>query len=236
MEKIVVENISFSFENNKILNNISFTLDKGDILSLLGQSGCGKTTILQICAKLLKQSKGTINNSFIKSSFVFQEHRLLPWQNVIENISLSLKDSDFTKKEIIQKSQKMALTLGLNKNDFEKYPKNLSGGMKSRVSFARALVTQPSLLFLDEPFSALDIGLKKEIYKILIDKVENKELGILFITHDLMESVQLSNQVLILKQDANGSKITNRYNFDIKFNKRDDEFIYSNMIKLSSNF
>ena len=236
MEKIIVDKISHNFKDKKVLDNISFTLNKGKIISILGASGCGKTTILHICANLLKQTDGIVKNEFKKSSFVFQEARLLPWQNMIENISLPLKEINFTKQEIKEKSQKMALLLGLKKEDFNKYPKDLSGGMKQRVSFARALVVEPSLLFLDEPFSALDIGLKKELYKILLDKVKKDGLSILFITHDLMESVLLSDEVLVIKADNNGSKITNRYKFDLEFSKRDNEFVYKNMLSLADEF
>ncbi len=234
--KIEIQNISHSFNNTKILDDISFILNQRQIISILGSSGCGKTTILQICANLLEQTKGDINNSFLSSSFVFQEPRLLPWQNTIENISLPLKDLNFSQKEIDTKSKNIALQLGLNEKDFLKYPKDLSGGMKQRVNLARALVTEPSLLFLDEPFSALDIGLKKELYEILITQVKEKNLSILFITHDLMESVKLSDEVLILKYYKTGSKIINRYNFDIEFDKRDNEFIYTNMLELADNF
>ncbi|MEA1955565.1 MAG: ATP-binding cassette domain-containing protein [Campylobacterota bacterium] len=237
MEKIVVKNISHSFDGViNVINSINFTLNKGEIISILGASGCGKTTTLQICANLLKQTDGEIENSFKKSSFVFQEARLLPWQTVIDNISLPLKDTNLTKNEIIKKSEAMALMFGLKEEDFNKFPKDLSGGMKQRVSFARALVLEPSLLFLDEPFSALDIGLKKELYSILIKKVQKKELGILFITHDLMESVVLSNEILVMKKKANTSTITNRYKFDLEFDKRDNEFIYKNMLKLADEF
>ena len=236
IEVLKVENISHSFKSAKILDDISFKLNKGEIKSILGSSGCGKTTILHICAELLNQSNGTINNSFKKSSFLFQEPRLLPWQNVIDNISLPLKETSLTKEMITEKAKDIALKLGLKENDFLKYPKDLSGGMKQRVSFARALIVEPSLLFLDEPFSALDIGLKKELYDILIQKVQIKELGVLFITHDIMEAVKLSDEVMILKSDKNGSNIINKYNFNTKFDKRDNQFIYSNMLKLADNF
>jgi len=236
IEVLKVENISHKFNDIKILNDISFEINKGEIKSILGSSGCGKTTILHICAELLNQSNGTINNSFTKSSFLFQEPRLLPWQNVIDNISLPLKETSLTKEMITEKAKDIALKLGLKKNDFLKYPKDLSGGMKQRVSFARALIVEPSLLFLDEPFSALDIGLKKELYDILIQKVQIKELSVLFITHDIMEAVKLSDEVMILKSDKNGSNIINKYNFNTKFDKRDNQFIYSNMLKLADNF
>ncbi|MEA2099813.1 MAG: ATP-binding cassette domain-containing protein [Campylobacterota bacterium] len=237
MEKIVVDGISHSFDGEKnIVNEISFTLEKGKIISILGASGSGKTTILQICAKLLKQTDGTVNNSFKKSSFVFQEPRLLPWQNVIDNISLALKETSLSKKEIQDKAQKIALLFGLHEDDFKKYPKDLSGGMKQRVSFARALVVEPSLLFLDEPFSALDIGLKKELYNILLVQVQKGNLGVLFITHDLMESVVLSNEILVIKPKPNGSEITSRYKFDLDFQKRDNEFVFGNMLLLGDEF
>jgi len=237
MEKITLKDISHSFTKNRpILKDINFTLQRGEIKALLGESGCGKTTILHICADLLQPKSGVVTNSFKNSSFVFQEPRLLPWFNVIENIALVLKEKGLSKEKINQKAQKIALRLGLKEEDFAKYPKDLSGGMKQRVSFARALVTQPSLLLLDEPFSALDIGLKKELYEILLNEVKQKKLSILFITHDLIEAVTLSDEVLMIKKAKDGSQITNRYSFNLAYNKRDDAFIYKNMLLLAKEF
>ncbi len=237
MEKIIVDKISHSFDGTTmIFSNVSFTFHKGSIVSILGASGSGKTTILQICAEILKQTEGKVQNSFKKSSFVFQESRLLPWQNVIENISLVLKDTLLSKKEIIKKSQEIALLFGLNEEDFKKYPKDLSGGMKQRVSFARALVVEPTLLFLDEPFSGLDIKLKEELYTILLKKVNKGDLGIIFITHDIMESVILSDEVLIIKIGSQGSTITDRHRFNLKYEQRDNEFVYQNMLMLADRF
>ncbi|QFR49978.1 ATP-binding cassette domain-containing protein [Sulfurimonas lithotrophica] len=230
MEKLEVKNLNHHFGFTEILQNINFTLDKGQVLSIVGPSGGGKTTLMHLCADLLDVEEGSVENTFVSSSFAFQEARLLPWKNVIDNIALGLLAKGESKKEAILKSKEIALKFGLEEDDFEKFPKDLSGGMKQRVSFARALVTKPSLLFLDEPFSALDIGLKQELQTHLIEEVNENNLSILFITHDIMEAIRLSDRILLLKADP--GHIVKEFDYIIKQDKRDDEFVYNETAKI----
>mgnify|MGYP005994530923 FL=1 len=230
MEKLVVDKVNHYFGFTEILNDINFTLNKGEVLSIVGPSGGGKTTLLHLCAGLLDVEEGTITNSFITSSFAFQESRLLPWKNVIDNIALGLLANGVKKAEAIKLSQEVALKFGLEEDDFEKFPKDLSGGMKQRVSFARALVVKPSLLFLDEPFSALDIGLKKELQTHLLNEVKENNLTILFITHDLMEAIRLSDKILLLEADP--GHIVKEFEFNVDIQERDDVFVYNETAKI----
>ena len=225
MERLEVKSLNHHFGFTEILRNINFTLEKGEVLSIVGPSGGGKTTLLHLCADLLDVEDGSVTNTFLSSSFAFQEARLLPWKNVIDNISLGLLANGVKKSEAIKLSQKIALRFGLDEEDFDKFPKDLSGGMKQRVSFARALVVKPSLLFLDEPFSALDIGLKKELQSVLIEMISKKEISVLFITHDLMEAIRLSDKMLLLKADP--GHIVKKFRFDRPQDRRDDEYVYS---------
>ncbi|MCT7467789.1 ABC transporter ATP-binding protein [Aliarcobacter cryaerophilus] len=226
IEELIVENVNFSFGFKEILKDINFTLKKGEVVSIVGPSGGGKTTLLHLCSKLLKLDTGRIKNSFLSSTFTFQEPRLLPWKNVIDNISLALKAKGEKTNIAEQKAKDIAILFGLQESDFSKFPKDLSGGMKQRVSFARALVVNPSLLFLDEPFSALDIGLKKELQNLLIENIENNNLSILFITHDLMEAIKLSDKIIVLKAQPIGH-IKKIFTINESREKRDDEFVYS---------
>lgn len=231
LEELILENVSFSFGFKKILKDISFKLKKGEVVSIVGPSGGGKTTLLHLCAKLLILEEGRIKNSFKSSSFAFQESRLLPWKNVLDNISLGLKANGIKNDERIKLAKDIALKFGLNEDDFYKFPKDLSGGMKQRVSFARALVVNPSLLFLDEPFSALDIGLKKELQNLLIKNIEEKNLSVLFITHDLMEAIKLSDEIIVLKAKPVGH-IKKIFKIDEKRILRDDEFVYNKTVQI----
>lgn len=234
LEELIVQKVSHSFGFDDILKDINFKLEKGKVLSIVGPSGGGKTTLMHLCARLLDLEEGEIKNSFKSSSYAFQEARLLPWKNVIENISLGLKAQGVGKEKREDDSKKIALKFGLDEEDFEKFPKDLSGGMKQRVSFARAMVIKPSLLFLDEPFSALDIGLKKELQSLLIKTIKEENLSVLFITHDLMEAIKLSNEVLLLKAEPVGH-IVQTFKYDLSQELRDDKFVYDETVKLLSN-
>lgn len=230
MARLRVENLTFSFGYKTVLEDISFEIDEGEVVSVVGPSGGGKTTLLRLCANLLDRQEGKIENSFKTQAIAFQDPRLLPWKNVIDNIAFGLKAQGVSKNEQIKRAKEIALKFDLEEEDFDKFPKELSGGMSQRVSFARALVTKPELLFLDEPFSALDIGLKRELQNHVIELVEKKESTIFFITHDIMEAIRLSDRILLLEPDP--GRIVKTFTFDVPQSKRDDAYVYNETAKL----
>ncbi|HRF57208.1 MAG TPA: ATP-binding cassette domain-containing protein [Campylobacterales bacterium] len=224
MAKLEIKELNFYFGFTQILNNINFSLNMGEIVGIVGPSGGGKTTLLKLCGGLLDVAEGEINNDFRNSSYAFQDARLLPWKTTIENIMLPIT-AKTTHKEAYQKACEIALKVGLCPKDFIKYPKDLSGGMKQRVNFARAFINTPELLFLDEPFSALDIGLKRELQDFVLQKCAENKTSVLFITHDLMEAIRLSDKILLLKSDP--GEILKSYEIKEAKEKRDDEFVFT---------
>lgn len=231
MARLEVRDLNFYFGFTQILSEINFELHRGEIISIVGPSGGGKTTLLRLCGGLLDVTEGEIKNSFKTSAFAFQDARLLPWKTTIENIMLPIIAKEGF-KESYKKASQIAIKFGLEEKDFEKYPKDLSGGMRQRVNFARALVTKPELLFLDEPFSALDIGLKKELQDFVLQNSLEHNMAVLFITHDIMEAIRLSDKILLLKSDP--GEIIKNYEINQPKSSRDNEFVFSQTKKFLS--
>lgn len=193
----------------RALDDISIFIDTSKRNVLIGESGCGKSTLLRAIANLIPIDSGVISKDKLKTSFVFQNPRLLPWLNVFENIAFSMKDKiDY---ENIDKWIEI-MDLG----DFKKaYPSELSGGMKARVNLARAFVYPNNFLLMDEPFASLDQIKKEKLEDELLSYTKIANTGFLFVSHDLNEALNIGEIIYIMKDGKIISKIDlGKENFD----------------------
>lgn len=225
-----VSGVSHAFGLTDVLDNINLKVNAGQVIALVGPSGCGKTTLLHLCAGLTELLEGKITNSFNTTAFMFQQPRLLPWKNTLDNIAIGLKAKRVTRRQREHSARELGLRMGLVEEDFDKYPHELSGGMQQRAALARALVLKPDLLLLDEPFSALDIGLKSELYGLLVEQLVQQQAAVLMITHDLMEATRLSDTILLM--EAGPGRIVRRFPLDQPLPERDDAWVYKTTAEL----
>ena len=208
--KVLIEHISKTYRDRKgetiaALNDINLLVQENEFLVVVGPSGCGKSTLLNIIAGLLAPTSGQVvfegagGNDQPQTAVVFQEFALFPWRTVFKNIVYGLEERKVTKAEQSAVAQKYIRMVGLQGFE-QKYPHQLSGGMKQRVSIARALANDPMLLLMDEPFSALDAQTRTLMQYELSRIWEETRKSFLYITHNIQEAVFLGDRVVILSR------------------------------------
>ena len=209
MEPLVrLTGVAKRFPNGTLaLDRVDLAIAAGGFVSLLGPSGCGKSTILRIVAGLVQPSSGGIDwpglpevarlGAHPEIGFVFQEPTLMPWASVADNIRLPLKVAGVARAEAETRVAEAIAMVGLE-GFARSYPRELSGGMKMRVSIARALVTRPKLLLMDEPFAALDEITRFKLNNDLLQLWQRFGWTVIFVTHSVFESVYLSNRILVM--------------------------------------
>ncbi len=201
------KNVSFKYDIDDftMLENLSFQVKDHSFVSIIGTSGCGKSTIFRLISKLEKEGSGEIliNSKNIRemtnySAYMPQKDLLFPWRTIEQNVGIPLEIKKVKKGEILRQTDEILRDMGLF--DYRKsYPKELSGGMKQRVSFARTILTGSEMLLLDEPFSALDSLTRIELQEWLLKEWQKRKNTIIFVTHDVEEAIFLSEKIFIIK-------------------------------------
>jgi NitT/TauT family transport system ATP-binding protein len=203
--EIAFERVSKRYRNAAVaLEGVSLTVERGEFVTLIGPSGCGKSTLLKLASGLSPVSEGKVQvngmtpaNARQLMSFIFQDATLLPWRTVEQNVGLELELEHSAKPERDKRVAKMLDLVGLAAVA-QRYPRQLSGGMKMRVSIARALVTRPRILLMDEPFAALDEISRDRLNEELLRFHEEQKWTVLFVTHSVAEAVFLSSRIVVL--------------------------------------
>jgi NitT/TauT family transport system ATP-binding protein len=203
--EIVLRGVCKRFKGVAVaLENVSLTVERGEFVTFLGPSGCGKSTLLKLVAGLSTLSEGSIEvngmtpeNARELMSFIFQDATLLPWRTVEENVGLGL-ELEHAARDLRQERVAQMLELVQLGNVARRYPRQLSGGMKMRVSIARALVSRPRILLMDEPFAALDEMTRDRMNEELLRLYAEQKWTVLFVTHSVAEAVFLSSRIVIL--------------------------------------
>ena len=234
MEILNIKNLRKIYHTKKdeilAVDDFSFSLNEGDFVSIVGPSGCGKSTILSILCNLMDYSDGKIsflNNS--KIGYMLQEDSLFDFRTILNNCLIGLEIN----KELNDKNKEYVLKLlkdyGLDKFK-DKYPENLSGGMRQRVALIRTLATKPDILLLDEPFSALDYQTRLMVSDDVYNIIKKEKKSAIMVTHDIAEAVSMSDKVIVLTNRP--SKIKNIYNIELEnkknpiSNRKDPKFNY----------
>ena len=205
LPEIELDGVTKRYRNTAIaLEDISLTVERGEFLTFLGPSGCGKSTLLKLISGLSPVSAGTVRvsgmtpeNAREMMSFIFQDATLLPWRTVEQNVGLGL-ELEYSARELRKQRVAQMLALVSLGNVAQRYPRQLSGGMKMRVSIARALVSRPRILLLDEPFAALDEMTRDRLNEELLRLYAEQKWTVLFVTHSVAEAVFLSSRIVIL--------------------------------------
>lgn len=208
MNVLKLDNIYKSFGEKDVLNGISFSVDKGEIIGLLGVSGSGKSTIFNIISGNLLPNQGKV---FIKGeqttgetghvSYMLQKDLLFDHMKVIDNAALPFRIKGVSKNEARKEASSYFKEFGLENQD-NKYPRELSGGMRQRVALLRTYLNKEPLILLDEPFSALDQLTKNKLHTWFLDIIKKYDMTGIFISHDIDEAIYLSDRILILKTDG----------------------------------
>ena len=210
-DELVIDDINFSYDALTIFRNFHIDVKPGEFLSIIGPSGCGKTTLLNLLSGFMKPDKGQVllrNKSMTPEDphlgYVFQSPTLFPWLSAIENVKFGLKMSGkLNDVEQTDKAKHYLQLVGLS--GFEDYlPAKLSGGMQQRVSLARSLALEPRLLLMDEPFAALDAITREIMNDELLKLWDTLGQTVVFITHDIDESIYLSDRILVLSKPPGG--------------------------------
>jgi nitrate/nitrite transport system ATP-binding protein len=212
-----VEKLAKAYQADKpVFADVSFAIDKGEFVCIIGHSGCGKTTILNVLAGLDAATSGhcfmdgrEIAGPSLERGVVFQSHALMPWLTVRQNIAFAVKSRwpDWGRNEVNQHVEKFVALVGLSPA-IDKKPSQLSGGMKQRVGIARAFAIQPKMLLLDEPFGALDALTRGTIQDELMGIVRETQQTVFMITHDVDEAILLADRILLM---SNGNEGPNGY-------------------------
>ena len=240
---IVGENISKFFPKKDkqkllVLDNLNISLYPGEIVALVGKSGSGKSTLLRILSGLVKPTTGRVmwqdqevNEPFFGLSMVFQDFALLPWLTVLQNVELGLEAQGVAAKECRERALKVIDMVGMD--GFESaYPKELSGGMCQRVGIARALVVDPEIMLMDEPFSALDVltaeNLRSDLVTLWMEKKTNIK-NILLVTHNIEEAVSFANRILIFS--SNPGAIRAEIKVDLPYPRQADSAVFHSVVE-----
>jgi len=209
-EALVVKDLRKGFGPLGVLGGISFAVGRGELVCILGPSGCGKTTLLRIAAGLIPFDSGTVlingddirkNRDCLKNvSVVFQEPRLLPWRSARQNVylSLELRKDGRDGRDLEAVDGALAL-VGLSEFS-SSYPHELSGGMRQRVSLARAIVTEPEILLMDEPLTGLDLRNREELQDEILRIWSQKKVTLVLVTHDPAEAIHMADRIIVLSE------------------------------------
>ncbi|WP_045821707.1 ABC transporter ATP-binding protein [Williamsia herbipolensis] len=193
------------YGDHQVLRGVDLTVARGEIVVLVGRSGSGKSTILRVLAGLSDDHTGDTHVAG-RPAVAFQEPRLFPWRSVVDNVSYGLNPSRVTGAPALRAAEATLVEVGLD-DKFDAWPATLSGGQAQRAALARALVGEPELLLLDEPFGALDALTRLSMQSLLLDLWRRHDLGVLLVTHDVDEAVALADRVLVLDDGAIADRV-----------------------------
>ncbi|MBB4106003.1 ABC transporter ATP-binding protein [Allorhizobium borbori] len=224
MTALTLDHIGHAFLGRTVLDGISLTVEAGELVALVGPSGSGKSTLAHIAAGLVEARRGRVVRDYDRHAVVFQEPRLLPWATAAANIAFALKPLRLSRRIVRERVETVAAKVALERSDLAKFPAQLSGGMRQRVAIARALVTDPAFLIFDEPFTALDVALKRRMQDIVITSVTSESRSGLFITHDMAEAVRIAHRIAVL--DPLGRGMAGNVTVPLTPGTRDDRAVF----------